>query len=85
MKPKIIKLQPNEQIIAVVPKRAGGPGWSNAITWVYIENSSTGACYAEGIQPEERTEAMDALYAIGEAVHNALLNAVPSKRVKGAK
>jgi hypothetical protein len=57
----------------------------NAMIWVYIRHLDTGEVRVEGIQPEERTEAMHALFDIGEAVHNALIRAVPSKRVKGGK
>lgn len=85
MKPKTITLYKNESVIAIVPERAAGPGWSNAPVWVWIENATTGKCRQECIQPEERTEAMHALYDIGEAVHCALVRAVPVKRIKEAK
>lgn len=85
MKPKTIRLHKNERVIAVVPERAAGPGWSNAPVWVWIADAPTGQCRQECIQPEERTEAMHALYDIGEAVHCALIQAVPVERIKKAK
>lgn len=85
MKPKEIKLEQGERVIAIVPERAVGPGWGNAPVWVWIGDAATGKCRQECIQPEERTEAMHALYDIGEAVHCALVRAVPCKRIKEAK
>ena len=66
-----------ERVIAVVPQRASGPGWSNAPTWVYIATND-GRLRQECIQPDERTTEMHALYAAGEAMCNALIDAVPT-------
>lgn len=68
-----------ERVIAVVPQRAAGPGWANAPTWVYIATND-GRLREECIQPEERTRDLHTLYAAGEAMCNALLAAVPTKK-----
>lgn len=81
MKPKVIKLDKSkgERILAVVPERVGGPGWSNAPTWVYITDGE-GALRSECIQPEERTPELHALFEVGASVNVALFRAIPTKR-----
>lgn len=74
---KRIKLGKTETIIAVVPKVAGGPGWVNHPTWVYISDAATGAVRAECIQPDERTAAMHEIWGIGAMVCAKLMEAVP--------
>ncbi len=81
-KPKEIELRPHETIIAVHPEYVSGPGWSNAPTWVYIKNHATSDVRAECIQPEERSDALHTLFSVGAAIHAALVNAVPIKRVR---
>jgi hypothetical protein len=81
MKPKTIKLAPGESIIAVVPDRCAGPGWANAPTWVYIKTNA-GRLREECIQPEERTPELHTLHYAGFAMCSALLDAVPTKKVK---
>jgi hypothetical protein len=82
MKPKTIKLKGNERIIAVVPETCHGPGWANAVVWVYIaEDNSKLRC--ECIQPDERTPEMHTLFSAGEAMVNALLSAVPTLQLTG--
>lgn len=81
MKPKTIKLARGENVIAVVPERCHGPGWSNQPVWVYIKTND-GRLREECIQPEERTPEMHTLFDAGEAICNSLLNAVPVKLEK---
>jgi len=81
--PRAIRLAADERIIAVVPEFCSGPGWANAVAWVYIVNSS-GAFRQDCIQPDERTEALHALFAVGEAVNRALVAAVPVNKAKPA-
>ena len=76
MKPKLIKLNYNERVVGVSPERCAGPGWNNAVVWVYIATKD-GKLRVEGIQPDERTPAMNTLFTIGEAVERALIDAVP--------
>ena len=71
-----IRLSSGERIVAVVPERCSGPGWSNWPTWVYIM-SPGGAIRTECIQPDERTPELKALYEIGDVVCRALIDAVP--------
>ena len=81
MKPATIKLAPGEHIVAVVPQRASGPGWANAPTWVYI-GTNDGRLRSECIQPGERTPELHALYSAGVEMCDALLGAVPTKRLR---
>jgi len=83
MKPKTIKLSEGERVVAVVPERCAGPGWSNAPTWVYIATND-GRMREECIQPNERTPELHALFHAGEAMSLALKGAVPLRRVKTA-
>lgn len=81
MKPKKIKLALGESIVAVVPEKCHGPGWSNTPVWVYIQTND-GRLREECIQPGERTLEMYALFNVGEAMCRALLDAVPTMEAK---
>jgi hypothetical protein len=85
MKPKTktIKLHEGERVVAVVPERCAGPGWSNTPTWVYIATND-GKMREECIQPNERTHELHALFHAGEAMTMALKGAVPLRRIKTA-
>ena len=80
-RPKTIKLAYGERIIGVCPERCAGPGWSNAVVWVYIATND-GRLREECIQPDERTPAMHVLFAAGEAMAQALVDAVPVVKAK---
>ena len=77
MKPKKIKLQHGERIISVVPEFCSGPGWSNAPIWVHIATLD-GHLRTECIQPKERNEKLQALFAVGEVVCRSLVSGVSS-------
>jgi len=77
---KKIKLSCDERIVAVVPEKCYGPGWSNAPTWVYIQ-ARDGTIRVECIQPDECTPELRALHEAGDALHRALVKAVPVERV----
>lgn len=83
MKPKTIKLGNGERVVAVVPERCNGPGWSNSPVWVFVATND-GRLREECIQPNERTPQMHALFHAGEAMCVALMGAVPQRRVKAA-
>lgn len=76
--PSVIRLAPGERVIAVVPEYAAGPGWANAPAWVHIVTHD-GMLRTECIQPDDRTARLHALYAVGAAMHHALIDAVPTK------
>jgi hypothetical protein len=80
-RPKTIKLGYGERIIAVVPERCAGPGWSNAPIWVYIRTNA-GDLREECIQPDERTSDMHVLFGPGAAMAEELLRAVPVRKAK---
>lgn len=80
-KPRTIKLAYGERIVAVVPERCNGPGWSNSPAWVYIATND-GRLREECIQPDERTLELQTLFAAGCAMCNALSAAVPSVKSK---
>lgn len=81
MKPKVIKLQEGDRVIAVVPECCNGPGWANTPTWVYIETND-GRLRKECIQSDERTTELHTLFHVGVAMGWALINAVPICRKK---
>ncbi len=80
-KPKTVTLNHGERVVAVVPERCNGPGWSNAPTWVFIETPD-GRMRQECIQPDERTPDLHTLFSAGEAMCNALAAAVPTRKTK---
>ena len=73
---KVIKLRKHEHIVAVVPERHAGQGWSSASTWVFIQ-ASDGSIRLENIQPDESTLELRAMHEAGEALQRALIKAVP--------
>lgn len=77
--PKTIQLARGERIIGAFPEWCAGPGWANPIVWVYVANSD-GICREVGLQPDEQSPEMRALFAPGAAMVQALVDAVPVKR-----
>jgi len=75
-KKRIIKLGEHEHIIACVPHYAAGPGWSNALVWVWLRDTSTGEVRMEDIQSEDFTIPVAALFRVVETAHTALLSAL---------
>lgn len=76
---KVIHLDDSkgERIVAVVPEHVRGPGWSNAVTWVYITDIH-GSLRTECIQPEERPNDLRILFDAGAVVTRALVESVAS-------
>jgi hypothetical protein len=74
--PLELNLARGERIIAVVPERCQGPGWANAVIWVYIATSA-GGLRTECIQPGQRTPEMQALFDPGAAMCAALIASIP--------
>ena len=81
MSEKIIGLAHGERIIAVVPERCSGAGWSNSPTWVHVL-ASDGTCRTECIQPDERSPSLMHLFNVGEVVCSALIMSVTTNRTK---
>jgi hypothetical protein len=77
-----LMLAADEQIVAVVPERAAGPGWSNAPVWVHIVGQSGQRYRCECLQPQEQTPELMALFRIGEEVCKSLRDAVLFDRKK---
>lgn len=74
MKP--IELNRFENIVAIVPQNAFGPGWTNKPLWIYIENVAEGTYRRICLQVEEQSIEMQLLFNIGSVVHESLLGAV---------
>lgn len=81
MSAKTIPLESRERVIAVVPTIRFGPGWANNPVSVYIVDTRNGSLRQEYIQPEEQTAEMHTIFAIGVAVCNALVDAVPTTKI----
>ena len=81
--PKTIQLARGERILCVCPEHNSGPGWANPVVWVYVANSD-GICREVGLQPDEQTPQMRALFAPGAAMMQALVDAVPVARQPSA-
>ena len=78
---KTIGLKENERILCAVPEYVCGPGWSNALTTVYII-SHENKIRTEFIQPDERSNKLRTLFSVGAVVFSSLINAIPTKRIK---
>jgi len=70
-----IQLNSNERIIAVIPERCSGSGWSNTPIWVYIENKVNGTLRTECLQPAEQTITQKILFDVCLHAHEAMLYA----------
>ena len=73
----VIKLDRSmhERIVAVVPEKSHGPGWSNEPTWVFIADCN-GNIRQECIQPSDRSVLLGCLWTIGAAVARELICSV---------
>lgn len=69
---KQIELKLGERILAVVPQKCSGPGWSNFVAWVYIGNSC-GEVRTDCLQQEDWSDDLFALAGVGEAMSDALI------------
>jgi hypothetical protein len=72
---KTIYLQKNERIVAVVPERVRGPGWSNTPTWVYIMDNN-GGFRVECIQAEGMSQELMTLFAAGAVMCESLRQSI---------
>ncbi len=79
---KNIELAPDEQVVAVVPRYASGPGWSNAIVEVHIVGQSGGRYRCEYLQPDEQSDQMHLLFGVGAPMIDALIGTVSTTRSK---
>lgn len=75
-------LEADEQIVAVVPEIAAGPGWSNMPVWVHIVGQSGQRYRCECLQPQEQSQEMLAMFRIGVEVCKSLKDAVPVTRMQ---
>ncbi len=73
-----ILLSRGERIVAAVPEKCSGPGWTNRVVWVYIERPE-GGFRRECLQPEEQSAEMAVLFDIGAATCAALAGAVKTE------
>ena len=71
---KTIKLNRNERVVAIVPEKASGPGWSNWLVWVFIDDGTT--IRRESLQQDEMSMPLHVLFGVGCEVHDSLMAAV---------
>ena len=71
-----------KRIICVYAESVSGPGWANQPLMV-IERDDNGKLSERFIQPEQQGADARKLYAIAEAVHLAMLRAVPPSGSSG--
>ena len=78
-KPKpLIVLGEREFVVNAKAQTCSGPGWTNPIIWVEIENGADGKRRTEGIRREHMTSEMCSIFAVCEAAHKTLMSAVKS-------
>ena len=65
------KLKKFEIVVAAWPENASGPGWSNTLMWVLIQDAN-GGLRRETLQPNEQSDEMRTLFAPGAACAMAL-------------
>ena len=69
-----IQLAPGERIVAVVPERYTGPGWSNRVAFIYITDGLD--IREECIQSEEFPHELWTLFSAGEVMCRELRRAM---------
>lgn len=69
-----LTLSSREKIVAAVPEKPIGPGWSNQLVWVYIARG--GDIRRECVQYADFTPAMATLFKAGVEMCKALREAV---------
>lgn len=80
----LLKLAYGEDVVAIVPEYARGPGWSNSVLWVHIRTSD-GRLRTEALQPEERSRDQQVLFATLAAAHEAMLATLEVVKSKASK
>lgn len=65
----------HDHIVAVVAEPASGPGWSNTLLWVIVQDGN-GKLRRECLQPIDQSDGMRLLYATAAAVHAAMVREV---------
>lgn len=71
--------KPMGNVVAVVPEYCSGPGWSNAVVWVYQQDGN-GKITRICLQPDEQPAALVALFAIGAVTHKAMITALNQRK-----
>ena len=69
-----ITLAPGERIVAVVPEKYTGPGWSNHIAFIYIAGGA--GIREECIQSEDFPPELWTLFSAGEVMCRELRRAM---------
>jgi len=77
-----VQLARHEEIVAVVPQFAAGPGWTNRPLWLHIINHVDGRYRCECIQPEDQTSTQHVLFPVLAAAHAAMLAQIKVKKAK---
>ena len=75
-KKAVVTLQKHEKVLAVVPEKAEGPGWSNILVWVYVGNHQTNTFRSIALQAEDFGDELWTLFKPGVAIHEALTAAL---------
>lgn len=60
----------------MVPEHCSGPGWSNQVAWVYIQDTTKPTLRVECLKPQDFTLALFTLFDAGAAMQKALKEAI---------
>lgn len=71
----VLQLPRGSEIFCAWAENCSGPGWTNRLVWVLIRDAD-GRFRIEGIQPEDQTPVMRALFNTSAAVSAEMLLAV---------
>ena len=75
---KHVTLSRSERIVAVVPEKCSGPGWTNELVHIHIVDNATGAYRHESLRLSagECSDGMMRLHKIGALVCAELMSEV---------
>ncbi len=72
----------SQRIISVSPEDCSGPGWTNRVIWVFLQDSVTQTLTMESIQGSDFSSEENWLFDVANAAHSALLKAVQKRGTK---
>jgi hypothetical protein len=74
----MIELNEFERVTAATPDTPSGPGWSNKLIWVFIEDRRDGKIRLEAIQQEDFSREIDVLFNTCYHANKQLIHEVTS-------
>ncbi len=76
-----MKINKGERIVTTWPEYCRGPGWSNSIVWIIVEDRA-GKTRTECLQPNEQSIGIKNLFEIAAIVHQQFMHEVSINKAR---